>query len=255
MIIFDTTTHPHIALITIDRPEKYNAMTPDMAQQLIEAVTAIDADDNIRVAVITGTGAKAFCCGSDIETLDDYATPWEFRNRTDYCDALRAMRKPIIAAVNGYALGGGLELTLICDIRIAAANAKFGAPEIKLGWVGGGGMVPFLMNSVGQSNAATMIFTGDPITAEKALAWGLISQVVEPDALMDSALELAATIAARAPIAAQCGKAYLRAAQSMPLEDAIRYERDLQAVCMATEDATEGRTAFKEKRAAKFVGR
>ena len=255
MIITDLTTHPHIAVITIDRPEKYNAMTPDMALQLIDAVTAIDADDNIRVVILTGTGEKAFCCGSDIETLDDYATPWEFRNRADYCDALRGMRKPIIAAVNGYVLGGGLELSLICDIRIAAANAKFGAPEIKLGWVGGGGVAAFLLNSVGQSNAATMIFTGDPITAEKALAWGLVSEVVEPDDLMAKALEMAATIAQRAPIAAQCGKANLRAAQSMPLEDAIRYERDLQAICMGTEDATEGRTAFTEKRPAKFVGR
>ncbi|MBL6929370.1 MAG: enoyl-CoA hydratase/isomerase family protein [Rhodospirillales bacterium] len=255
MIITDLTTHPHIAVITIDRPEKYNAMTPDMALQLIDAVTAIDADDNIRVVILTGTGEKAFCCGSDIETLDDYATPWEFRNRADYCDALRGMRKPIIAAVNGYVLGGGLELSLICDIRIAAANAKFGAPEIKLGWVGGGGVAAFLLNSVGQSNAATMIFTGDPITAEKALAWGLVSEVGEPDDLMAKALEMAATIAQRAPIAAQCGKANLRAAQSMPLEDAIRYERDLQAICMGTEDATEGRTAFTEKRPAKFVGR
>jgi len=255
MISCDLTSHAHVAIITIERPEKYNAMTPDMAHQLVDAVTAIDADDTIRVAVITGTGAKAFCCGSDIETLDDYATPWDFRNRPDYCDALRAMRKPIIAAINGFALGGGLELALICDIRLAASNAKFGAPEIKLGWVGGGGMCAFLLNSLGQSNAATMIYTGDPIDAEKALAWGLVSEVVAPDELMSGALELAGRIAERAPIAAQSAKANLKAAQSMSLEAAIQYERDLQTVCMATEDAMEGRNAFKEKRPAKFVGR
>jgi enoyl-CoA hydratase len=162
------------------------------------------------------------------------------------------LRKPSIAAVNGHALGGGLETALSCDIRIASSNAKFAAPEIKLGWIGGGGMAAFLAHSIGASNAALMLMTGDPIDAQRALGWGLVSEVVEPDALMPRARALAETIAARAPIAAETAKRNLTAAFSMPLEEAMAYERDLQTICFATQDALEGRAAFKEKRAPVF---
>jgi enoyl-CoA hydratase len=150
--------------------------------------------------------------------------------------------------VNGYALGGGLETAMSCDIRIAASNAMFAAPEIKLGWIGGGGMATYLAHSIGTSNAALMIMTGDPIDAAKALAWGLVSEVVEPGALLERARALASVIASRAPIAAETAKLNLSAAFTMPVEQAIRYERDLQTICFATEDAAEGRAAFKEKR-------
>lgn len=135
-----------------------------------------------------------------------------------------------------------------CDIRIASTNAQFAAPEIKLGWIGGGGMAAFLAHSIGPSNAALMIMTGDPIPAEKALAWGLVSEVVSRGELLDRARAIATIIASRAPIAAETAKLNLRAAFSMPLEKAIEYERDLQTICLATDDAAEGRTAFKEKR-------
>src|SRR5215470_1422030 len=114
-------------------------MTPEMAELLLDAVQACNRSDDVRVVVLTGAGPKAFCAGSDIAELDSYATPWDFRNRADYCDAIHHLLKPSIAAVNGYALGGGLETTLSCDIRICSSNAKFAAPEIKLGWIGGGG--------------------------------------------------------------------------------------------------------------------
>lgn len=246
------TVADHVATITLNRPAKLNALTPDMAAALIAAVGECNTSDAVRCVVITGSGEKAFSAGSDITTLDGYATPWDFRNRDDYCDALRACRKPVVAAINGYALGGGLETAMAADIRIASTNARFAAPEIKLGWIGGGGMAAGLTYSMGASNAALMLLTGDMIDAEKALAWGLVSEVVAPDALLARAQEIAATIASRAPIAAETAKLNLRAAHTMPWDKAIDYERDLQAICFATDDAKEGRAAFAEKRAPVF---
>jgi enoyl-CoA hydratase/carnithine racemase len=242
----------HVATITLSRPAKLNAVTPEMAEAIVAHVKACNENDAIRCVIITGAGERAFCAGSDIRELDRYDTPWNFRNRPDYCDAIRALLKPSIAAVNGYAFGGGLETAMSCDIRIASTNAQFAAPEIKLGWIGGGGMAAFLAHSIGPSNAALMIMTGDPIPAEKALAWGLISEIVPQAELLDRARAIATTIASRAPIAAETAKLNLRAAFSMPLEKAIEYERDLQTICFATEDAAEGRAAFKEKRTPVF---
>lgn len=237
-----------VGIITISRPEKLNAMTPEMARALVAAVEAFNGDDAIRCVILTGAGERAFCAGSDIRTLDDYETPWAFRNRPDYCDAIRALLKPSIAAVNGYALGGGLETAMACDIRIASDTASFAAPEVKLGWIGGGGMAANLAHAVGPSNAALMIMTGDPINAATAERWGLVSRVVPQAELLAEAMRIASAIAARAPIAAETAKLNLRAAWDLTLADAIAYERDLQTICFATDDAREGRAAFKEKR-------
>lgn len=245
----------HVATITLDRPKKLNAVTPEMSAELERVIIALNDDDDVRAIVLTGAGERAFSAGSDIRTLDTYATPWSFRNRRDYCDALRECRKPIIAAVNGYALGGGLETALSCDIRLASEAASFAAPEIKLGWIGGGGMSAFLAASIGQSNAATMLLTGDAIDAERALAWGLVTEVLPAGQLLVRARELAATIASRPPIAAETAKANLRAAANMPQEEAVRFERELQTVTFATEDAAEGRRAFAEKRPGVFARR
>ncbi|WP_419999012.1 enoyl-CoA hydratase/isomerase family protein [Streptomyces boninensis] len=248
-------TEGPVAVVTLDRPAKLNALTPEMADELRRLLAGLDDDTAVRAVVLTGAGDRAFCAGSDIPELDTYDTPWAFRNRLDYGDVLRALRTPVIAAVGGHALGGGLELALACDIRLAAESARFAAPEIKLGWIGGSGMAAQLAHSIGASNAALMLLTGDPVDARQALAWGLVSQVLPDDGLLPAARELAARIAARAPIAAQTAKANLRAAHSMPLQQAIQYERDLQTVCFATADAAEGRAAFKEKRAPRFSGR
>ncbi|WP_333826388.1 enoyl-CoA hydratase/isomerase family protein [Pararhodobacter sp.] len=243
-----------IATITYNRPEKLNAMTPEMAQLMWDAVHRINASDEARAVILTGTG-KAFCAGSDISDLDRYATPWDFRNRPEYCDALRALLKPSVAAINGYAMGGGLEMALSCDIRIASDKALLAAPEIKLGWIGGGGMTALLAHSIGPSNAAMMVMTGDPVDAAKALQWGLVSEVTAPGALLERAHAIAATIASRAPIAAETARLNLQAAYNMPLEKAVAYERDLQAICFATADAAEGRAAFAQKRAPVFKRR
>lgn len=242
----------HIAVITLNRPQKLNAVTPEMADAIVSAVNECNDSDTIRCVIVTGAGEKSFCAGSDIRELDTYETPWQFRNRPDYCDAIRRLLKPSIAAVNGYCFGGGLETAMSCDIRLASHNAQFAAPEIKLGWIGGGGMATYLAHSIGASNAALMIMTGDPIPAEKALAWNLVSEVVPQGNLLKRAREIAATIASRAPIAAETAKLNLKAAFTMPLEKAVEYERDLQTICFATEDAKEGRMAFKEKRSPLF---
>lgn len=249
------TVDGHVATITLNRPQKLNAVTPEMSDAIIAAVETVNASDVIRCVIVTGAGERAFCAGSDIKELDTYETPWQFRNRPDYCDAMRRLLKPTIAAINGYAFGGGLETAMSCDIRIAADNAQFAAPEIKLGWIGGGGMATFLTHSIGASNAALMLMTGDTIPAERALAWGLVSEIVPQAELMTTARAIAATIVSRAPIAAETAKLNLRAAYAMSQEKAIEYERDLQTICFATADALEGRAAFKEKRAPHFTRR
>ncbi|MHA6628592.1 enoyl-CoA hydratase/isomerase family protein [Pseudonocardia sichuanensis] len=237
-----------VATITLNRPAKLNAVTPEMSEALVRAVRWCDTTDDVRAIVVTGAGERAFSAGSDVRELDRYATPWDFRNRTDYCDAIRAARTPTIAAVNGYALGGGLETALSCDIRIAAETASFGAPEITLGWIGGGGMTTFLAHAIGPSNTAYMIMTGERVDSARALAWHLVTEVVAPAELLPRAREIAATIASRAPIAAETAKVNLRAAFTLPEDQAMAYERDLQTICFATEDAAEGRRAFAEKR-------
>jgi len=241
-----------IATLTLNRPEKLNAVTAPMQQALARAVEHCNADDNVRCVILTGAGERAFCAGSDIGALDGYETPWALRHRVDYCDILRRLRKPALAAVNGFALGGGLEAALACDVRIAADSAQFAAPEIKLGWIGGGGMVASLTRAIGSSNAALMVLTGDVISADQALRWGLVSQVVPLPELLPASRRIAATIASWAPIAAEIAKLNFKAAFSMPFAQAVEYERDLQTICFGTEDAAEGRAAFKEKRPPRF---
>ncbi|TWD75215.1 enoyl-CoA hydratase/carnithine racemase [Kribbella amoyensis] len=245
----------YVGRLTLDRPAKLNAATRTMSEQLLDLIPRIDADPEIRAVVLTGAGERAFSVGSDISELDRYDGPWHFRNRLDYCDALRGLRTPVIAAVNGYAFGGGLELALSCDIRLASERATFAAAEIKLGWIGGGGVTALLAASLSASDVATLLLTGDPIDAAEALRIGLVSRVLPAGELLPAATELAHRIAARPPIAAQHAKANLRAALSMGLEPAIQYERELQAVAMGTRDANEGRSAFAEKRPGTFEGR
>ncbi len=244
-----------IALLRLNRPEKLNAITPEMAKALQDAAAQINKTDDVRAVIFTGTGTRAFSAGSDIALLDTYPTPWAFRNRAEYNDIIRSIRVPVIVAVNGMALGGGLELALSGDIIVAATHATFGAPEIKLGWVGGGGVAAGLVAAIGARNAAVMLMTGDAISAEQARQWGLVYDVVSPETLLDRAREIALRIAQNAPLAAQVAKLNIHAAQNMPAEMAARYERDLQTVSFATEDASEGRAAFKAKRAPVFKGK
>lgn len=244
-----------VAVIALNRPEKLNAVTPSMSVTITRLAAFCNESADVRVVILTANGPKAFCCGSDIKQLDTYQSPWAHRMKHDHCDAIAEITKPTICAINGYALGGGLELALCCDIRVSTGNAIFGAPEIKLGWVGGGGMAVYLHKTIGASRASRMLYTGDPIDAATGLAWGIVDELFESaSAMVESVKTLAATIASRPPVAAQTAKLNMRAAVNMPLDQAVRYERDLRTICFYTDDAREGKAAFKEKRVPLFRG-
>jgi len=245
----------YVAIITLNRPEKLNAVTPSMSESIRQLAEFCNSSSDVRVVILTANGPKAFCCGSDIKELDSYQSPWAHRMKHDHCDAIAEITKPTICAINGYALGGGLELALCCDIRVSTCNALFGAPEIKLGWVGGGGMAVYLNKTIGASRASRMLYTGDPIDATTGESWGIVDEVfTSATEMMESVITLATTIASRPPIAAQTAKLNMRAAVNMPLDQAVRYERDLRTICFYTEDAREGKAAFKEKRSPHFHG-
>ena len=243
------------AIITLNRPEKLNAVTPAMSASIIQLAHHCNTSAEVRTVILTANGPKAFCCGSDIKELDTYQSPWAHRMKYDHCDAIAEITKPTLCAINGYALGGGLELALCCDIRVSTQNALFGAPEIKLGWVGGGGMAVYLHQTIGASRAARMLYTGDPVDASTGLSWGIVDEVfATADEMLLSVKALAAVIGSRPPIAAQTAKLNMRAAVNMPLDQAVKYERDLRTICFYTDDAREGKAAFKEKRSPDFKG-
>lgn len=242
------------AVVTLDRPHKLNAFTAYMTERLAAVLDEAERSREVGAVLLTGSG-RAFCAGSDIGELDHYETPWAFGERRDYGDIVRAFSKPIVAAINGPTLGGGLELALSCDVRVCSVAATFAAPEIKLGWIGGSGQCALLAHAIGSGRAAHMVLTGEPIDAPTALGWGLVSQVVEGTSLLETSMSLGEKIASNAPLAAQAAKRDLQAASSMSLVDAIAWERQLQTVCFGTEDAAEGRAAFKERRQPQFRGR
>jgi enoyl-CoA hydratase len=243
-----------IATVRLNRPAKLNTMTPDMGRELLAFADRVNDDDAVRVVILTGTGERAFSAGSDVKVLDEYGTNWQLRNRVDYMRAVWAIRKPVIAAIRGYAIGGGLELALASDIRLATPDARFGAGEIKLGWHGGAGNTQLLPRLVGAGNALQMLLTADLVSAEDALRMNLVQEIVEPERLDERARELAERIAANAPIAAQLAKHLVRIAQSTSVEVGLAYENDTFAYCFTTNDAVEGRAAFTEKRPPRFTG-
>ncbi len=243
----------HVAEITLDRPKKHNAITPPMAQQLVEICRAIEHDDAVRVVLLKGAGDRAFCAGSDLNSLAQYKTPWEFRGRVEYGMLVHNIGKPVIAALKGWVLGGGLELALRCDIRIAGRSAKFGAPEVKRGWVGGSGASQMLPRLVGYGQAMRLLLTGDTIDADTALRIGLIEELVDDSALDGQARTLAEQIAGYSPVATQSVKAAVRMALSSSLEAGLRYENEMNVLCFAGSDHREGIAAFYEKRDAKFT--
>lgn len=255
MASVDIQKDGHVATILLNRPEKLNALTKDMTKQLFEAVHEVNQDDEVRVVIITGAGPKSFSVGSDVTLLDEYGTNWHFRNRLEYNDLLRSMKKPLIAMVNGYAVGGGFELALCADLRFAGDSAKFGATEVKLGWIGGGGVTQLLTHLVGYGKAMKMILSGDIISAQEANEIGLIEALVPDEQLAKYTYEYAEKIAQYSPIALQTAKHGCRIALSTPLDVGIMYERDMQTICFYTEDKEEGIKAFNEKRKPNFKGR
>jgi len=239
----------HIVLV---RPDKHNAITRDMARELRRICLEVDDNDAIRAATITGAGERAFSAGSDLHGLADLSDLWAFRNRVEYAAAVRDVRKPVIAGLKGWVLGGGMEMALGADIRIAGRSAKIGGPEVTRGWVGGGGASQMLPRLVGYGQTMRMLLVGDPVDAETALRIGLVEELVEDSAVVARTTELAQKIAALSPIAVQATKAAVRAALSTPLEAGIRYENEIHVICMADKDRLEGIKAFQEKRPGKF---
>jgi enoyl-CoA hydratase len=247
-----------VATLTVNRPEALNALNAEVVARLTGAVADLDADPAARVIVITGQGPKAFVAGADItqfvEASPAAAEQIALAGKAMH-DRIAACRKPVIASINGFCLGGGLELALACDIRIAAANARFGLPEIKLGIMPGGGGTVRLARLAGASLARALAMTGDMIEADRALAAGLVAAVHPPEKLADAARVLAEKLAALSPFALAQLKSVLDIGGSADIESACLAEIKAFALCFSTEDQREGTRAFLEKRPPIFHGR
>ncbi len=249
----------HVLTITLNRPDKLNAMTVAMDRAMNDLVFRVNNDESVRAVVLTGAGGRAFSAGSDITDLHEYGSNWEYRNRfdkrEDYARAVYLIRKPVVAAIDGYCIGGGLEMASASDIRLATARSSFGAGEIRWGWHGGSGQTQLLTHLVGPGNASKLLLTGERIDGSEALRWGLVQELLEPDALLGRARELAEKMAGLSPIAVQRTKYMVRVAQNVGLDAGLLVENDSFAYCMTTQDAAEGQKAFAEKRAPEFKGR
>jgi enoyl-CoA hydratase len=245
-----------VGLITINRPDKMNALNGEVRCALLGALEAFRADDDVRVIVLTGAGEKAFIAGADIAEFKDAKPTQQYRamQSGNIYSAMEAYPKPIIAMINGYCLGGGCELSMACDMRIASDRTRIGQPEINLGLIPGGGGTQRLPRLVGEGRAMKMIYTGEMIGAEEAGRIGLVDEVVPAEQLRERTLEIARTIASRSPIALQAAKESILAARRMPLDQGLQFERAWFSLLFSTRDMDEGVSAFLEKRPAEFTG-
>lgn len=249
--------HGRVALVTINRPDKRNALDSATRARLLEILDELRANSEVRVVVLTGAGDKAFVAGADISEFEGRSPMDQFRamsGRTIF-DAVEAFPKPIIAALNGFTLGGGCELAMACDIRLAADSAKLGQPEVNLGIIPGGGGTQRLPRLVGTGAAYKLLYTGDLIGADEALRIGLVDEVVPAAGLRARALALAESIALKSPVALQLIKEAVRASLRVPLDEGLRQETTLFGLAFSSEDKAEGVAAFLGKRAADFTGR
>jgi enoyl-CoA hydratase len=247
-----------IARITFNRPNVLNALNRKTMDELGDCLKKVRADDAIRVLILTGAGEKAFIAGADINELSQQ-TPVNGREFTLYgqeiIHSLETLGKPAIAAINGFALGGGCELALACTLRIASRNAKLGQPEVKLGIIPGYGGSQRLPRLCGKGVAHELILTGEMITADEALRVGLVNRVVEPGELLATAEAIAKKIIANAPVAVKYALEAVEHGMEMPQEEGLYLEATLFGLCCATQDMREGTRAFLEKRPPKFEGR
>jgi enoyl-CoA hydratase/carnithine racemase len=241
-----------VAELVLDRPAKHNAVTPAMAAAIAAHAAAVDADPAIRCLLLRGAGERAFCSGTDLNALAAYPDSWAFRNRVEYSTGVRNMRKPVVAALKGWALGGGFEMALAADIRVAGRSLKAGFPEVTRGWVGGGGASQMLPRLIGYGQAMRLLLTGEPVDAEEARRLGMVDVLVEDAEHEAVARAIATRIASFSPVATQSVKASVRMALQAPLPAGLAYENEMNVLCFAAGDHLEGIRAFAEKREAAF---
>jgi len=248
-----------VAVVTLNRPEVLNALNLQMLTELRDAIAGFDADDSLRAIILTGSGPRAFAAGADIAELNalDSARAGEEQARRGQAltASFERLRVPVIAAVNGFALGGGCELAMACDIRIASANARFGQPEVNLGLLPGYGGTQRATRLLGEGWAMYLCLTGEMIDAPEALRIGLVQRVTAPEALLDEAQRIAALIAAKGPLAVAAAKRAIVDGAGLPLSEGLALEALRFGSVVATEDFREGTRAFLDKRAPSFSGR
>ena len=247
-----------LAFVTINRPDVMNALSNALVEELAQVFSEVWKDDEVRVLIITGEGSKAFMAGADIKEVQerDFVLGREqTRRRQEVFNMLYEMPKPSIAAINGFALGAGLEMAIACTFRIASDNAKFGSPEINLAIIPGDGATQRLPRIIGQGRAMDMILTGKMIDTDEAYNCGLISKVVTPEELMDEVKKLANTLASKSPLALQYAKEAVNRSLEVGLYEGMAHESYLHALACASEDKKEGVAAFLEKRKGEFKGK
>jgi len=246
----------NIAVVTINRPEVHNALDKETWGLIRDTFEALDKTPEVRVIIITGAGDKAFIAGADLNSLK-VRTVMETLDSENSSVArmIEKVSKPVIAAINGYCLGGGCEISMVCDIRIASENAKLGQTELNVGILPGAGGTQRLRNLVGQGKAMEMILTGDPISAEEACRIGLVNKVVPLENLMDEALKMAKKIAAKSPIAVKLAKRAVQNGADLPIDIGLLIEVLSQSVMFSTDDHLEGINAFLEKRTPNYAGK
>jgi enoyl-CoA hydratase len=247
-----------VAVVTLDRPDVLNAMNDAMRRELTRCFEGLVTDEQVRVIVVTGAGTRAFSAGADVREFVEPLVPVRFREqrrRVEFRQVMDRCPQPLIAAINGWALGGGLELALACDIRVAAADARLGLTETALGIIPGGGGTQRLPRLVGRGRALELILTGTRIDAAEALRIGLVERVVPAGQALAGATELARELAARAPLAVRYAKEAVVKGLELTLADGLRLENDLSTLLRTTEDRIEGARAFLEKRPPRWTGR
>ena len=252
------TKEEGIGVVAINRPESLNALSGDVYTELYELFQEIENDSDVRVVIITGSGERAFVAGADIADMQPQNSIeiHDFAGKARKAsDRIYTLSKPVIAAVNGFALGGGCELAMCCDLRVASENAKFGQPEINLGIIPGAGGTQRLSRLVGMTKAKELIYTGDMIDANTAFTLGLVNKVVPPDKLMAEAKELARKLLSKSSVALSLAKKAATSGAEMDLSSGLDLEEQCFALCFATEDQKEGMAAFLQKRKPEFKGK